>query len=53
MEAPHASLTALGGGEGTKGEITARGVGRAAAELAKLQEPQAVLCWLPEVQAAR
>ena len=30
----------------------ARGARRAAAELAKLQEPQAVLRWLPEVQAA-
>ena len=52
MEAPHASLTALGGGAGTKGEGVARGARRAAAELAKLQEPQAVLRWLPEVQAA-
>ena len=53
MEAPHASLTALGGGAGAKGEGTDLGVGRAAADLAKLQEPQAALRWLPEMQAAR
>ena len=40
MEAPHASLTALGGGAGTKGEGTDLRVGRAAAELAKLRDPR-------------
>ena len=50
---PRPSLTALGGGAGTKGDGAARGVRRAAAGPAELQEPQAALRGLPEVQAAR
>ena len=49
---PRPSLTALGGEAGTKGDGAARGVRRAAADPAELQEPHAMLCWLPEVQAA-
>ena len=49
---PRPSLTALGGEAGTKGDGSARGVRRAAADPAELQEPHAMLCWLPEVQAA-